>query len=479
MIRQLYSQVREAILSGRLQPETRLPSSRDLAGQLLISRNVVLEAFDLLHAEGFLQSKRGAGTFVARGATFTTSIDVLEPPQVEKITMGYDASKGIINFRAGTPNLKLFPKNLWQKMIKKVFSEPLEKTLAYGHPEGRDELRQAICDYVITQRDLLCHPDQIVITAGTTQAIGIACRLLLKKRKDVIIEDPITKDIQLIVGDHGGVLHPIAVDNDGLNTSQLPRSLAPAFIYVTPSHQFPIGGTLPIQRRIDLLNYAEKAGCYIIEDDYDSEFRFDGPPLSCLHRLCPKRVVYIGTFSKTLCPAIRIGYMVLPPELISLGRSCKWQSDLHNEITSQLALAGFIREGHYLRHVGKMKKHYVKRRKDVVEALEKNFGDRVKILGSATGLHLVAHFQGYQFSDVFFDKVETMGARFYPVGLHALRPDQHQDKILIGFGNLSTEEINDGIGILAGQLDRDFSDPGKRGIKPGLFSVPPRSLSLT
>ena len=262
MIRQLYSQIREAILSGKLQPETRLPSSRDLAGQLQVSRNVVLEAFDLLHAEGFLQSRRGAGTFVAKGASFTTSPDAVTPPKVDEVTMGYDCQEGVINFRAGTPDLKLFPKNLWQKMIKKVFSEPLEETLVYGHPEGREELRQAICDYVVTQREVLCHPDQIVITAGTTQAIGITCRLLLgKRKKDVIIEDPITRDIQLIVKDNGGVLHPIPVDNDGMQTdtlaNSLPPGLTPAFIYVTPSHQFPpislsVDSKAPGSRLVDL-----------------------------------------------------------------------------------------------------------------------------------------------------------------------------------------------------------------------------------
>jgi len=457
MIRQLYNQVRQAILSGRLQPEARLLSSRELAGQLHISRNVVLEAFDMLHAEGYLQSRQGAGTFVAPGAIFAASTNNVEPPQVENVTMGYDSPKDVINFRAGTPNLELFPKSLWLKMIKDVFAASLAETLAYGHPEGREELRQAICDYVVTQREVICHPDQIVITAGTTQAIGIVCHLLLRTRKDVFLEDPITKDIQLIVESRGGVLHPVAVDNDGMDTGRLPTSPSPAFIYVTPSHQFPIGGTLPIQRRVDLLNYAEKTGCYIIEDDYDSEFRFDGPPLSSLHGLCPERVVYIGTFSKTLCPAIRIGYLVLPPQLISLGRNCKWQSDLHNEVISQLALAGFIREGHYLRHVGKMRKHYLRRRKDVVDALLEYFADRVEILGHAAGLHLVARFRDYRFTKLFFKEVESAGARFYPVGPHASRPDEHRDKIMIGYGNLSNEEISTGIAILAGHLGRNLS----------------------
>ncbi len=448
MIRQLYSRIRESILSGQLQPGARLASSRELAASLQISRNVVLEAFDLLYAEGFLDPKQGAGTYVAGGAAFKGPTRMAAPP-AEKVTMGYDCPPGVINFKAGTPNLKMFPTKLWLQMVREVLQLPPEEMLAYGHPEGRHELRQAICDYVVTQREVNCHPEQIVITAGTTQAIGIACHLLLGEQRDVVLEDPITRDIQLIVKSHGGILHPVPVDNDGLCTADLPAALNPAFIYVTPSHQFPIGGTMPIQRRVELLRYAEKTDAYLIEDDYDSEFRFDGPPLSSLHGLHPDRVVYIGTFSKTLCPAIRIGYLILPPQLISLGRSRKWQSDLHNEVTSQLALARFIRLDHYLRHVARMRKHYLQRRNDIVAALADNFGPQVQILGSATGLHLVARFPGCQFTPAFFAAAETAGARFYAVTTHAFDPDQHQNELLLGYGNLTSEEIRTGLAILA------------------------------
>lgn len=452
MIRQLYSRIREAILSGRLQSGSRLPSSRDLAKNLQVSRNVVLEAYDLLYAEGFLDARRGAGTYVAEGAAFTCNRASTEPPSVEEVTMGYDCPGDIINFRAGTPNLSLFPKKLWLRLQREALLLPSEEMLAYGHPEGRRELREAICEYVVTQREVICHPEQIVITAGTTQAIGIACHLLLGERRDVILEDPITRDIQLIVKSHGGVLYPVAVDNEGMQTAHLPAALSPAFIYVTPSHQFPIGGTLPIQRRIELLNYAERTGAYLIEDDYDSEFRFDGPPLSSLHGLHPERVVYIGTFSKTLCPAIRIGYMVLPAPLISLGRNRKWQSDLHNEVTSQLTLARFIGEGYYLRHVGKMRKHYLQRRNDVVGALSEKFGTGVEVLGSATGLHLVAGFRDHHFPASVLEGIASAGARFYPVETHAIRFGRHTDKLLIGFGNLSREAIAAGIAVLAEYL---------------------------
>ena len=451
MIRQLYGRIRENILSGRLQSGFRLPSSRQLASQLGISRNVVLEAYDLLYAEGFLAAKQGAGTYVAHGASFAGPTRMASPP-VEKVNMGYDCPPGIINFRAGTPHLKMFPAKLWLQMVREALQMPAEQMLAYGHPEGRSELRRAICDYVVSQREVLCHPEQIVITAGTTQAIGIACRLLLGKLRDVVLEDPITRDIQLILKSQGAILHPVAVDSDGMRTEELPSGLNPAFVYVTPSHQFPIGGTMPIQRRIELLHYAEKTGAYLIEDDYDSEFRFDGPPLSSLHGLHPDRVVYIGTFSKTLCPAIRIGYLVLPPQLINLGRNSKWQSDLHNEITSQLALARFIRLGHYLRHVTRMRKHYQQRRTDMMSALAVNFGSQVEVLGSATGLHLVARFAGYAFTPAFFAAMEAAGVRFYPVATHAFDPARHRDKLLLGYGNVSTEEIHSGLAVLGKHL---------------------------
>lgn len=452
MIRQLYNRIRQGILAGRLHPGDRLPSSRELAARLEISRNVVLEAYDLLFAEGFLAARQGAGTYVAGGATFAGPMRS-PPPPVEQVTMGYDCPPGVINFRAGTPNLAMFPARLWLQMLRQVFSIPPEEMLAYGHPEGRLELRRAICDYVVSQREVNCHPEQIVVTAGTTQAIGIACRLLLGERKDVVLEDPITRDIQLIVKSHGAILHPVPVDNDGLRTALLPPALKPAFVYVTPSHQFPIGGTMPIQRRIELLHYAERTGAYLVEDDYDSEFRFDGPPLSSLHGLHPDRVIYIGTFSKTLCPAIRIGYLVLPENLINSGRSGKWQSDLHNEITSQLALARFISSGHYLRHVARMRKHYRQRRNELVRALVDHFGHRVEILGSATGLHLAARFRGCRFTPIFFAATEIAGARFYPVATHAVGPGRHHDQLLLGYGNLSSSEIIAGLAILAKHLE--------------------------
>ena len=365
LIRQVYDGIRTQILSGGLRAGSRLPSSRELAGHLGVSRNVVIEAYEMLYSEGFISARHGSGTFVAPGASYPAAA-AGQSIKVKKVSMGYESPQGIINFKPGTPDLREFPLRGWLQVVKAAYQHPLEDAMGYGQPEGRRELRQAIRDYVVGQRGVTCHPDQIIITAGTTQAIGIACHLLLGERRDVVLEDPITRDIQLIVQGQGGIIHPVTVDDHGMAVDELPKDMLPAFIYVTPSHQFPLGGTLPIQRRIALLHYAQRTGAYVIEDDYDSEFRFDGPPLGSLHGIAPEQVVYIGTFSKTLCPALRTGYLILPQDLINQGRGRKWHCDLHNEIPSQLALAHFIGQGGYLRHLARMKRLYARKR-DVVE----------------------------------------------------------------------------------------------------------------
>ncbi|MFA7403414.1 MAG: PLP-dependent aminotransferase family protein, partial [Pelobacteraceae bacterium] len=418
LIRQIYSGIRAQILSGVLSSGYRLPSSRELAGQLGVSRNVVMEAFDMLYSEGFTTARHGSGTFVAPGTSYPAAVKG-ERITAETVSMGYGSPEGVINFKPGTPDLREFPLRSWLQAVKVAYLHPVDDTMGYGEPEGRQELRLAIRDYVVGQRGVACHPDQIIITAGTTQAIGIACHLLLGERRDVVLEDPITRDIQLIVRGEGGVIHPVTADDCGLVVDELPEDIKPAFIYVTPSHQFPLGGTLPIQRRIALLEYAERTGAYVVEDDYDSEFRFDGAPLSSLHGLAPERVVYIGTFSKTLSPALRTGYLILPPSLVGEGRGRKWHCDLHNETPTQLALAHFISQGGYLRHLARMKRLYAAKRKVVEDALLEGFTGSVKIIGSATGLHLAARFAGVDFTPGLLAEIEQAGVRVYPAEAHA------------------------------------------------------------
>lgn len=451
MIRQAYGQIRQLILNGELPAGTRLPSSRELSERLGVSRNVILEAYDLLYAEGFTESKTGSGTYVAPGSVYP-SPSLSRPPETPPVTTRPDHAPELVDFKSGTPDLRLFPARTWLSMLKHVYARPPEEVLAYGHPEGRMELREAICRHVVERRGVCCHPDQVIITSGTTQAIGIVCALLLEKGREAVLEDPITLDIQHIVRSHGGVIRPVPVDDSGIITELLPQALSPAFVFVTPSHQFPLGGTLPIQRRIDLLHYADAKGAFIVEDDYDSEFRFDGPPISSLHGLCPERVIYIGTFSKTFCPSIRTGYLVLPKELITPARALKWQNDLHNDTASQLALAEFISRGHYLRHLSKMKKLYRQRRQFTVDALTEAFGDRVHILGSETGLHLSARFQNTPFTEKRLARIEAQGVRVYPASHHNIVPGQHRDTLVMGYGSLDPDTIRRGVEALKDAL---------------------------
>lgn len=443
LIRQIYTQLRTKILNGEFSAGYRLPSTRQLAEELEVSRNVVLEAYEQLLAEGFLEGHTGAGTFVAEGA-YLKKTDPITPFMMEKklSKMNYDS---IIDFRSGIPALDLFPRKQWGQIVKRVSIETDHSLFGYDSPEGRIEFRTVLADYLLRTRGVECHPEQLVITSGATQAFTLVAKLLLSPNDKVIIEDPITHEIQTIFQSYGASLFPIKVDEYGMVTTQIPTEIKPAFIFVTPSHQFPMGGTLPIQRRIHLIEFARKVGSYIIEDDYDSEFRYEGPAVSSLQGLDPKRTIYIGTFSKILSPALRLGYLILPPSLIERGRRLKYFSDLHTPSIEQLSLALFIKEGYLEKHIFRMRKIYRKRRDFLKEQLCKKFGDRVRIHGDSTGLHLVAEFDEIYFTDSLLSKIYGNGVKVYPVELHTINKGFYTNQIILGFGYLNEAQIKEGI----------------------------------
>ncbi|HET6451074.1 MAG TPA: PLP-dependent aminotransferase family protein [Spirochaetia bacterium] len=451
LTRQITDRLREMVQSGELAPGARLVSTRRLAGELDVSRNVVLEAFDQLLAEGYLEARAGSGTYVARGARFTPR----EIPDLSRIASGRfrPFHSDIVDFRSGLPDLARFPLHTWMRLSRQVWSRLTPLDLSYGQPEGRQELRTEICRYISAYRGVRCHPDQVLVTGGTTQAVGIVGRLLVKPgRRLCLLEDPVTQDIQLITAGVGGMVKGIPVDARGMDVDRLPAGARPALVYVTPSHQFPLGATMPIQRRLRLLEYARSRGAYVVEDDYDSEFRYESAPVSSIQGLDARRVVYIGTFSKTLCPSLRIGYAVLPPELVNRGREVKWFTDLHNSSVEQLVLARFIAEGHFLKHVHAMKKVHRGHRKVLVDALYRRFGTRVEVLGSAAGLHLCARFRGVRFTPTLLSRVQEAGARVYPVEEHAISRGRWTDTIILGFGMLTPARIQEGVRILAACL---------------------------
>ncbi|MBV9227775.1 MAG: PLP-dependent aminotransferase family protein, partial [Chloroflexi bacterium] len=322
--------------------------------------------------------------------------------------------------------------------------------------------------YLLRTRGVRCQSEQILILSGAAQGFSLLARLLVSTGDEIVIEDPVTYEVQLVLKGSGALLCPVPVDERGMRTDVLldipPTNAAhassyaqvggsevldshkrPSFVFVTPSHQFPLGGILPIQRRIQLIQFARAANCYLVEDDYDSEFRYEGSPISSLQGLEPERVIYVGTFSKILSPALRLGYMALPGELVERCRSIKRLADLHSPSLEQLVLARFIDEGHLERHIVRMRRVYQRRRNTLINALKACFARQVSILGDATGLHLVAQFCGVEFTQEVVAAIENAGVLVYPVEQHAIIKGRHVDKIILGYGHLTHEQIELGI----------------------------------
>lgn len=442
--RQIYQQIRQKILHGHLLAGEKLASSRELSVELKVSRNVILEAYDQLLAEGFLIARRGAGTFVAEGALLIQQTK----PIVTNKGGNSIVAKETINFRSGIPALNLFPRKTWAKISYQLWQDSESSILGYGVPEGRIELRQTLAYYLLKTRGVECHPEQIIITSGATQAIMLVSRLLLSPNDIAIMEDPITNDIQTIFKDSSAKIYPIPVDELGIKTALLPDNMNPKFVFLTPSHQFPLGSTLPIQRRIELIEYARNHHCFLIEDDYDSEFRYEGPPVSSLQGLDPELVLYIGSFSKILSPALRIGYIVLPTQLIEKCRQLKWFTDLHTPSLDQLTLSRFIQEGYMERHITKMKKFYKSQRDFLIQRLQLTFSHNVKIFGYSTGMHLIAEFEKIEFTQNLLLKIEQFGVKVYPVEDHTIKKENHNNRLIIGYGHLQKKEIEQGINRL-------------------------------
>ncbi|MFD0693228.1 PLP-dependent aminotransferase family protein [Paenibacillus sp. GCM10027628] len=444
LTRQVYQQIRERILSGELKSGEKLPSTRELSSELKVSRNIILEAYDQLFAEGYLVARSGSGTYIAEG-TFLEQHKKARTADDLAWSESANKSSNLINFRSGIPALELFPRKTWAKLSQMMWSNASSSALGYDSPEGRPELRRALSSYLLKTRGVDCHPEQIVITSGATQALTLVAKLLLSPGEDVVMEDPITHDIQAIFANSGATLHPVPVDDHGLDTSLLPFQVHPKFVFTTPSHQYPLGGALPIQRRVQLINYARQTNCYLIEDDFDSEFRYEGTPVSSLQGLDPERVLYIGSFSKILSPGLRMGYLILPLPLIETCRRLKWISDLHTPSLNQLIMAQFIAEGYLERHIMKMKKIYKQRRDFLIESLQSTFSNRVNISGYTTGLHLIAQFPGFHFTRQLLDEIKEAGVNVYPVEDHANVKDKHQDKLILGYGHLSEDQIKEGV----------------------------------
>ncbi|MEN6389305.1 MAG: PLP-dependent aminotransferase family protein, partial [Syntrophomonas sp.] len=330
--RQIYLALRERILSSDLKPGDALPSTRELAKILAVSRNTTCEAYEMLSAEGYLTSRQGAATRVAGDIDFEAGPPTADVPPEKRPVQEY-----LVDFRTGQPDLEAFPKHAWLQAMHRGAGALPSRYWGYTGPDGLEELRSEIAAWLLRSRGMKVLPDDIFISSGATQALHLLTDVLYREGSPhIIVEDPCHSGMLRVLQNRGFRICPVPVDRQGIQTNLLTR-LNPGAIYVTPSHQFPLGGILPAGRRTALVRYARQHQQYIIEDDYDSEFRYSGSPVAPLHTLDPQRVIYVGTFSKILFPSIRIGYVILPGSLQAGWRKLRTFNDVQSPPFQQAA----------------------------------------------------------------------------------------------------------------------------------------------
>ena len=449
---QVYHGIRRAILDGRLAVNDRLPASRDLGRQLNVSRNTVLAAYERLTSEGYLRSRVGSGTFVdqpfcasgegKRKATRKVAARLsgfgrrLLPPQaiVPRRDLPFD-------FRPGVPDLKHFPIAAWRRISARHSRQLSPSSAYYGDAAGDALLREAIAHHFSQSRALHCTADDIIIVNGSQQALDILARLLIEPNDTVVVENPVYPAALATFRAAGARVISVPVDNEGLRTDRLPKTAK--LIYVTPSHQFPLGVPLSLSRRRALLQWAEQNRVVVIEDDYDSEFRYGGRPLDALQGLDSSGcVIYLGTFSKVLFPSLRLGFVVPPPNLYRPFLAAKWITDRHTETGEQRIISEFVREGHLARYVRRMQHIYFERQTVLVESLKRHL-PMITTLPAVAGLHL-AGFLPHNFP---VDKLIARSAAT-GVGLYSIAPfyiSGARAGLMFGFGSCQSVDIAEGI----------------------------------
>jgi GntR family transcriptional regulator/MocR family aminotransferase len=410
MYRQLYNWVRKAILTGQLRPGTRLPSTRELAQELSVSRNTVMNAFEQLLAEGYLEGQVGSGTYVSHSLPDDMLFIRAKKPNVTPVAKrgrtlshfgstlaGTPRALPLHNrfperpFRQGTPAFDEFPNKVWSTLLAKRWRNPPRELLGYGDPAGYLPLRQAIAEYLRTSRAVLCEAEQIIIVSGAQQALDLAARLLLNDGDEAWIEDPGYLGARSALLGAGAKLNPVPVDEEGLDVvAGEHQAPAARLVYVSPSHQYPLGITMTLARRLALLQWASRAGAWIIEDDYESEYRYTGRPLAALQGLDKEgRVIYIGTFSKVLFPALRIGYMVVPADVVEIFIRARSILSRFSPSIDQAVLTDFINESHFLRHLRRMRTLYAERQQLLLDALQRELAGLLHATQHETGMHLI------------------------------------------------------------------------------------------
>ena len=466
---QLYEEIRQAILGGRLTPGERIPSTRSLAKSLAISRFTVTTSYEQLLSDCYLETVTCCGTFVSQQipddliySNPIENIDKINPSSIKLSKYGENLvniknvpripePKLEINFRYGTPALNEFPIKIWRRLLSRYCNTNLNWLDYSTEPLGYQPLRQAITRYLTRSRAVNCEPEQILITNGTQQALDLILRLLIEPREPIAIENPGYLSARIIFETQYALILPIRVDSSGLIVEELANYTSKniRLVYVTPSHQFPTGAILSLPRRLELLNWAQQTGGLIIEDDYDSEFRYGEKPIPALQGLDKSdSVLYIGTFSKVLFPSLRIGYLVLPKSLVDIFTRAKWLNDRHLPILEQQALADFIESGYLERHIRKMRSIYNKRRQTLVKALQKHFGKHAEILGEKAGIHVMVRFKTSLSDEEIIQRATKVGVTMMSANPHYFI-NHPTGEFIFGYGELTENQLQEGIIRLA------------------------------
>jgi GntR family transcriptional regulator/MocR family aminotransferase len=466
MYRQLYDWFRKAIIDGQMRPGQRVPSTRGLAAELKISRIPVLSAYEQLLAEGYFETFVGAGTCVAR----SIPDDTLSPPtgKARKGLQKIDEKRGprrmsrrgmvlthlpaqswldnLGAFRVSLPALDHFPIGVWSKLVARHSRRPSRGIMAYGNAMGYLPFREAIAEYLGTVRGVRCEASQILVTTGSQQALQLSAQVLLDPNDRVCLEEPGYPSARHAFMMAGAQLVPVSVDHDGLNVEEIiHRGRGARAVYVTPSHQYPMGMTMGATRRMLLLNWAARSGAWIIEDDYDSEYRFGSRPIASLQGLdTDARVIYVGTFSKVLFPALRLGYVVVPKDLVPAFSAARDAADVFSSTLYQAVLTDFIREGHFARHIRRMRMLYMDRRKALINALHIQMGDMTEVIGAEAGMHLVALLPHGTNDVAVSRKAAEKGISAIPLSSCYLTPPA-RGGLILGYGGANARQIHDGI----------------------------------
>ncbi|QBD74895.1 PLP-dependent aminotransferase family protein [Ktedonosporobacter rubrisoli] len=469
LFRQLYAALRSAILAGQLEGGTRLPPTRRLAEELGVSRKTVVNAFEQLIAEGYLEGKIGSGTYVAD----VLPEDVLQVGRASKVIPTSSAQPELSKwgaslalredrhfagprmraFQLGIPALAEFPTDLWARLAAQAWRTARPELLTYGEAQGYWPLRQAIASYLKTVRGMNCEPAQVLVMTGMRQTVALVSKILLDPGARVCVEDPGYPAVRDALTDAGASPIPVAVDQHGLRVEELENQSQIRLVYVTPSHQYPLGVAMSLARRLALLDWATRTRSWILEDDYDSEYRYGERPLIALQGLDRSgRVLYMGTFSKVLFPALRLSYLIVPKALVEVFARGREAIERSPAVMEQIVLSAFFNEGHFGRHIRRMKQIYEERQATLIEAARHKLAGALSIEPTPTGLHVMGWLpEGVDDRQVWrlaqAHEIDTV-----PLSAHALLP-QPSGGLLLGYASVGPQEIRAGIDKLARALE--------------------------